>query len=241
MAEQVRCQHSEPPSSSLTISAVSWRTACYFLMVVAGARVPLSTYRLQFHRGFTFRDARGIVDYLHALGITDCYASSYLKAVPGSPHGYDVADPTRLNPEIGTERRLLGLDRRAARARHGPRPGPGAEPHGDREIGEPVVARRARERAELALRALLRHRMASGEGRARRQDADPDPRRSVRRRARASGTAARLSRRRLLRPLLRPDAADRARHLRRRSSSRRSMRWLERPRRRPTPTSCRAS
>ena len=67
------------------------------------ARVPLSTYRLQFHGGFTFRDARGVVDYLHGLGITDCYASSYLKAVPDSPHGYDVADPTRLNPEIGTD------------------------------------------------------------------------------------------------------------------------------------------
>jgi (1->4)-alpha-D-glucan 1-alpha-D-glucosylmutase len=44
-----------------------------------------------------------IVDYLRAIGITDCYASSYLKAVPGSPHGYDVADPTRLNPEIGSD------------------------------------------------------------------------------------------------------------------------------------------
>ncbi len=52
---------------------------------------------------FTFRDARAIVDYLHALGVTDCYASSYLAAVPGSPHGYDVADPTRLNPDIGTD------------------------------------------------------------------------------------------------------------------------------------------
>src|SRR2546425_7870165 len=71
--------------------------------MVAGARVPLSTYRLQFNGGFTFRDARAIVDYLHDLGVSDCYASSYLKAVPGSPHGYDVADPTRLNPEIGTE------------------------------------------------------------------------------------------------------------------------------------------
>ena len=73
------------------------------------------------------------------------------------------------------------------------------EPHGDREVGEPVVARRPRERAELALRALLRHRLASGEGRAGRQGADPDPRRSVRRGARAAGAAARLSRRRVLR------------------------------------------
>ncbi|HMF94373.1 MAG TPA: malto-oligosyltrehalose synthase [Vicinamibacterales bacterium] len=65
-------------------------------------RTPLSTYRLQFNRCFTFRDARSVVDYLHDLGVSDCYASSYLKAVPGSLHGYDVADPTRLNPEIGS-------------------------------------------------------------------------------------------------------------------------------------------
>jgi len=70
---------------------------------VVSTRVPLSTYRLQFHRDFTFRDAHAVVDYLHDLGVSDCYASSYLKAVPGSPHGYDGADPTRLNPEIGTD------------------------------------------------------------------------------------------------------------------------------------------
>ena len=43
--------------------------------------------------GFTFADATAIVDYLAALGISHCYTSSYFKAVPGSPHGYDVADP----------------------------------------------------------------------------------------------------------------------------------------------------
>jgi (1->4)-alpha-D-glucan 1-alpha-D-glucosylmutase len=67
------------------------------------ARIPTATYRLQFNATFTFRDAHAIVDYLAALGISDCYASSYLKAVPGSLHGYDVADPTRLNPEIGSD------------------------------------------------------------------------------------------------------------------------------------------
>src|SRR5437667_7945003 len=66
-------------------------------------RIPVSTYRLQFNSHFTFRDAKAIVDYLHDLGVSDCYASSYLKAVPGSPHGYDVADPTRFNPDIGTD------------------------------------------------------------------------------------------------------------------------------------------
>ena len=65
--------------------------------------IPLSTYRLQFNADFTFCDAAAVVEYLHALGVSHCYASSYLKAVPGSTHGYDVADPTRLNPELGDE------------------------------------------------------------------------------------------------------------------------------------------
>jgi (1->4)-alpha-D-glucan 1-alpha-D-glucosylmutase len=64
---------------------------------------PIATYRLQFNRTFTFADARASAGYLHALGISDCYASSYLCAVPGSMHGYDVADPTRLNPELGSD------------------------------------------------------------------------------------------------------------------------------------------
>ena len=67
------------------------------------ARIPVATYRLQFNARFRFVDARDIAGYLSDLGISDCYASSYLKAVPGSLHGYDVADPTRLNPEIGSE------------------------------------------------------------------------------------------------------------------------------------------
>ena len=72
--------------------------------MAAAARRPLpeSTYRLQFHAGFTFRDAAAIVPYLHELGITHCYASPYLKARPGSTHGYDIIDHGSLNPEIGT-------------------------------------------------------------------------------------------------------------------------------------------
>ena len=66
-------------------------------------RIPLSTYRLQFNSSFSFLDAARLIPYLHQLGITDCYASPYLKAAPGSTHGYDVIDPTVLNPEIGTE------------------------------------------------------------------------------------------------------------------------------------------
>jgi (1->4)-alpha-D-glucan 1-alpha-D-glucosylmutase len=68
------------------------------------AAIPIATYRLQFNASFTFEDAAAIVDYLDTLGISHCYASSYFKAVPGSLHGYDVADPTALNPEIGNQR-----------------------------------------------------------------------------------------------------------------------------------------
>ena len=65
--------------------------------------VPLSTYRLQFNAAFRFDDARAIVPYLAALGIGYIYASPYLRARPGSTHGYDVVDPNSLNPEIGTD------------------------------------------------------------------------------------------------------------------------------------------
>ncbi|HUH11732.1 MAG TPA: malto-oligosyltrehalose synthase [Longimicrobiales bacterium] len=66
------------------------------------ARVPLSTYRFQLNAAFTFRDAARLVPYLEALGIDDAYTSSYLAARPGSPHGYDLVDHNRLNPEIGS-------------------------------------------------------------------------------------------------------------------------------------------
>src|SRR5438270_6536475 len=74
------------------------------IAAIAGQQKPPgATYRLQFHAGFTFRDAEHLVPYLHDLGITHCYASPYLKARPGSQHGYDITDHTRLNPEIGTD------------------------------------------------------------------------------------------------------------------------------------------
>lgn len=65
-------------------------------------RVPLSAYRLQFNRNFTFAQAAEIVAYLAELGISHCYASPYLRARPGSMHGYDIIDHHHLNPEIGT-------------------------------------------------------------------------------------------------------------------------------------------
>ena len=70
---------------------------------------PSATYRLQFNKSFTFKDATGLVDYLDELGITDIYASPFLMARPGSVHGYDVTDQSRFNPEIGDEASFLRL------------------------------------------------------------------------------------------------------------------------------------
>jgi (1->4)-alpha-D-glucan 1-alpha-D-glucosylmutase len=64
--------------------------------------LPTATYRLQFHRGFTFAHARAVVPYLKRLGISHVYASPFFRAAPGSMHGYDVCDHNALNPEIGT-------------------------------------------------------------------------------------------------------------------------------------------
>jgi (1->4)-alpha-D-glucan 1-alpha-D-glucosylmutase len=65
-------------------------------------RIPSSTYRLQFNREFTFGQARALVPYLHALGISDCYASPYFQARAESLHGYDITDHNKLNDAIGS-------------------------------------------------------------------------------------------------------------------------------------------
>lgn len=72
-------------------------------------RVPLSTYRLQMHEGFTFSDAKAIVPYLSELGITHAYLAPILAAKKGSKHGYDVRDHSKLNPELGTEEEFTEL------------------------------------------------------------------------------------------------------------------------------------
>ncbi|HUG60428.1 MAG TPA: malto-oligosyltrehalose synthase, partial [Methylomirabilota bacterium] len=57
---------------------------------------------LQFNAGFGFADAARLAPYLAALGVSHVYASPYLMARPGSTHGYDIIDHTRLNPELGS-------------------------------------------------------------------------------------------------------------------------------------------
>ncbi|MGO4571840.1 malto-oligosyltrehalose synthase [Microvirga sp. 2TAF3] len=65
---------------------------------------PRATYRLQFHKDFTFDDAAAIVPYLAKLGISHVYASPIQTARPGSMHGYDIVDPAAINPELGGEK-----------------------------------------------------------------------------------------------------------------------------------------
>ncbi|WP_291858147.1 malto-oligosyltrehalose synthase [Marinilabilia sp.] len=72
---------------------------------------PISTYRLQFNKNFTFEDARLLTDYFHLLGIGTIYASPVFTATPGSGHGYDVTNPHEINPEIGTEEQLKKLSK----------------------------------------------------------------------------------------------------------------------------------
>ncbi|MCD6025466.1 MAG: malto-oligosyltrehalose synthase [Fibrobacteria bacterium] len=62
-----------------------------------------STYRLQIHRDFPLDAAAALVPYLKKLGVGAAYLSPVFTAVPGSTHGYDVCDPTRVNPEAGGE------------------------------------------------------------------------------------------------------------------------------------------
>jgi (1->4)-alpha-D-glucan 1-alpha-D-glucosylmutase len=63
----------------------------------------VATYRLQLHVGFNLSKAAEILPYLAELGISHVYLSPCLQAVPGSQHGYDVADPTRISEDLGGE------------------------------------------------------------------------------------------------------------------------------------------
>ena len=77
---------------------------------------PVSTYRIQFHKDFNFDDFEKIIPYLIDLGVDTVYASPIFEAMPVSTHGYDVVNPLRINPEIGTESQLLAISERLKQA-----------------------------------------------------------------------------------------------------------------------------
>lgn len=70
---------------------------------------PRATLRLQFNNNFRFNDAFALIPYFKQLGISHVYASPVLTARPGSTYGYDMVDPTCINPELGGEEDLRHL------------------------------------------------------------------------------------------------------------------------------------
>lgn len=69
---------------------------------MAGQR-PVSTYRIQFTADFGFQNASRLIGYLKSLGVGALYASPVWEARRGSPHGYDVTDPSKIRAALGGE------------------------------------------------------------------------------------------------------------------------------------------
>jgi (1->4)-alpha-D-glucan 1-alpha-D-glucosylmutase len=63
----------------------------------------VATYRLQLHAGFPLEAAQRVLPYLADLGVSHVYLSPCLQAFPGSQHGYDVTDPSRISEDLGGE------------------------------------------------------------------------------------------------------------------------------------------
>ena len=75
---------------------------------------PIATYRLQFHKGFTFKDFENAFSYLQKLGVSTIYASPIFESIPGSTHGYDGLNPHNINQEIGTLEELQTISKKLA-------------------------------------------------------------------------------------------------------------------------------
>lgn len=75
--------------------------------------LPVATYRLQLNKDFTFHDAAAIVPDIAALNISHLYLSPVFQSVPGSMHGYDVEDFSRLSEERGGEEGFARLHQAA--------------------------------------------------------------------------------------------------------------------------------
>lgn len=82
------------------------------MKTISDVFTPVSTYRVQFNHEFTFKDLENNLDYLHDLGITTIYASPVFEAAPGSTHGYDITDPHKVNPAVGTLEQWRALRRK---------------------------------------------------------------------------------------------------------------------------------
>src|SRR5271165_4515408 len=79
---------------------------------VAAGTGPVSTYRLQLTPDFGFANAGEVAEYLADLGVTHLYLSPVLEAAPGSRHGYDVTDHSRIRAELGGEDEFRAMVKR---------------------------------------------------------------------------------------------------------------------------------
>ena len=180
-------------------------------------RIPTSTYRLQLHQAFTLEDARRLVPYLERLGVGAIYLSPCLQARPGSPHGYDITDHTRISAELGGDAAFAALRGRGGRARHDARPRLRAEPHGRRRAqrttggatcSRTALARRTRGYFDIDWKPIK----PELEGKRAAADARTTVRR---RRSRAASSSSRFADGAARAPLLRSRAADRPAAVRR--------------------------
>ncbi|MBU1209449.1 MAG: malto-oligosyltrehalose synthase [Proteobacteria bacterium] len=80
-----------------------------FQELLGRVRIPRATYRLQFKRDFTFRQAQDLVPYFDELGISDLYASPLFRPCSEEGHGYDICDHRQFNPAIGTQEEFGAL------------------------------------------------------------------------------------------------------------------------------------
>jgi (1->4)-alpha-D-glucan 1-alpha-D-glucosylmutase len=100
-AASVTVPQSAPVKTNPRQEASNDMRECAERVLHTDARVPVSTYRVQMNKDFTFAHAQAIAGYLKKLGIGDFYSSPIFEARPNSMHGYDVTRHDRLNPELG--------------------------------------------------------------------------------------------------------------------------------------------
>ena len=79
---------------------------------MAAGTVPVSTYRLQLTPDYGFAQAGDVGEYLADLGVSHVYLSPVLEAAPGSRHGYDVTDHSRIRAELGGEDEFRSMVKR---------------------------------------------------------------------------------------------------------------------------------
>ena len=146
---------------------------------------PRATYRLQLNRDFGFDQAAALAPYLAALGVSHVYCSPYLRARPGSLHGYDIVSHTELNPELGDAEAFARMAATFRAAGLGQILDFVPNHMGVGGADNPLWLDVLEWGAQLPIRRLVRHRVGAGPAVAARQAARALSRRTIWRGARA--------------------------------------------------------